>query len=135
MNEQRVLEKVPTGLYIAGEWRDASGGATTEVEDPATGETLASVASATADDGRAALDDAVARGTRRYELLARAVLGEVDALADLERVAGLEAWWVTAELAARRGDDRLWRDAERMAGMLVAGVVLALIGLAVGRAL
>lgn len=70
---------------------------------------------------RAVVDDAVARGTRRYELLARAVLGEVDALADLERVAGLEAWWVTAELAARTGDDRLWRAAERLATTLVAG--------------
>ncbi|QBX55022.1 NAD-dependent succinate-semialdehyde dehydrogenase [Nocardioides seonyuensis] len=60
MNEKAVLGKVPTGLFIAGEWRDATGGGTTDVEDPATGKTLATVASAAADDGRAALDAAVA---------------------------------------------------------------------------
>lgn len=68
----------------------------------------------------AVVDDAIARGTRRYELLARAVLGDVDVLTPLERVAGMEAWHVTAELAARTGVDELWRDAERRAGALVA---------------
>ncbi|HVM52699.1 MAG TPA: BTAD domain-containing putative transcriptional regulator [Acidimicrobiales bacterium] len=67
-----------------------------------------------------AADDAAARGTARYALLARAVQGEPDAVDGLDRVAGLEAWWVTAELAARTGDDGLWRDAERRAGALVA---------------
>ncbi|GAA2084493.1 NAD-dependent succinate-semialdehyde dehydrogenase [Aeromicrobium tamlense] len=47
-------------LFIAGQWRDAEGGATFEVENPATGETLATVADASAADGRAALDAAVA---------------------------------------------------------------------------
>ena len=60
MNERETLDKVPTGLFIGGEWRDASDGSTTEVEDPATGETLTRVASATAADGKAALDAAVA---------------------------------------------------------------------------
>lgn len=69
---------------------------------------------------RAVIDDAVARGAHRYELLARAVLGDVDVLAPLERVAGMEAWHVTAELAARTGANELWRDAERRAGALVA---------------
>lgn len=69
---------------------------------------------------RAVVDDAVARGTRRYELLARAVLGDADVLTALERVAGMEVWRVTAELAARTGADQLWRDAERRAGALVA---------------
>ena len=36
--EQAALEAVPKQLLIAGEWRDASGGATLAVEDPATGE-------------------------------------------------------------------------------------------------
>ena len=60
MNERETLDKVPTGLFIGGEWRDSSDGSTTEVEDPATGETLTSVASASPEDGKAALDAAVA---------------------------------------------------------------------------
>ncbi|HET7399304.1 MAG TPA: NAD-dependent succinate-semialdehyde dehydrogenase [Intrasporangium sp.] len=58
--ERTVLEAVPTGLLIGGRWRDATGGATLAVDDPATGETLARVADATVADGRAALDAAVA---------------------------------------------------------------------------
>ncbi len=60
MSESETLEKVPTGLFIGGEWRESSDGSTTDVEDPATGKTLATVASATAEDGKAALDAAVA---------------------------------------------------------------------------
>ena len=56
--ERSVLESVPTQLYVAGEWRDASGGATLDVEDPSTGETIAAVADATENDARAALDAA-----------------------------------------------------------------------------
>ncbi|QIK75813.1 NAD-dependent succinate-semialdehyde dehydrogenase [Nocardioides piscis] len=59
MNEHDVLAAVPTGLFIDGEWRDASTSASTDVEDPATGRTLATVASASAADGRSALDAAV----------------------------------------------------------------------------
>jgi succinate-semialdehyde dehydrogenase/glutarate-semialdehyde dehydrogenase len=54
--ERSALERVPAQLFIGGEWRDASGGATLDVEDPSTGETIASVADATPDDARAALD-------------------------------------------------------------------------------
>jgi len=54
--ERSALERVPTRLFIGGEWRDASGGATLDVEDPSTGETIASVADATPDDARAAFD-------------------------------------------------------------------------------
>ena len=41
-------------------WRDGSDGETIDVEDPATGKTLTSVASASVEDGAAALDAAVA---------------------------------------------------------------------------
>jgi succinate-semialdehyde dehydrogenase/glutarate-semialdehyde dehydrogenase len=51
---------VPTGLFIGGSWRPASGGATFPVRDPSTGEVLAEVADATPEDGVAALDAAVA---------------------------------------------------------------------------
>lgn len=60
MTEKETLEQVPTGLFIDGEWRDSADGSTIEVEDPATGETLTRVASATPADGAAALDAAVA---------------------------------------------------------------------------
>src|SRR3712207_5818919 len=54
--ERSALERVPTQLFVGGEWRDASGGATLEVEDPSTGEAIASVADATPEDATAALD-------------------------------------------------------------------------------
>jgi succinate-semialdehyde dehydrogenase/glutarate-semialdehyde dehydrogenase len=55
-----VIDAAPKQLLIGGRWRDASGGETLSVEDPATGEALCSVADATADDAVAALDAAVA---------------------------------------------------------------------------
>jgi succinate-semialdehyde dehydrogenase/glutarate-semialdehyde dehydrogenase len=58
--EQTVVDQVPTQLFIGGEWRDASGGDTLDVEDPSTGETLTSVADATPEDAKAALDAACA---------------------------------------------------------------------------
>src|SRR3954469_5111846 len=57
-SERSALDSVPTQLFIGGEWRDASGGATLDVEDPSTGEAIASVADATPDDAKAALDAA-----------------------------------------------------------------------------
>jgi succinate-semialdehyde dehydrogenase / glutarate-semialdehyde dehydrogenase len=53
-----ILDEVPKQLLIGGEWRDAADGATLEVEDPATEDTLAEIAAATPDDARAALDAA-----------------------------------------------------------------------------
>jgi succinate-semialdehyde dehydrogenase / glutarate-semialdehyde dehydrogenase len=60
MNESAVLGKVSTGLFIGGEWREGSDGKTIDVEDPATGQVLTSVADATLEDGVAALDAACA---------------------------------------------------------------------------
>ncbi len=54
-SEQAVLERAPTGLFIDGEWRAASGGGTLAVEDPATGQTLVEVADGQAEDALAAL--------------------------------------------------------------------------------
>src|SRR3712207_2920906 len=59
LSEKELLAEVPTGLFIGGEWREAGDGATIDVEDPATGDVLTSVASATVEDGKAALDAAV----------------------------------------------------------------------------
>ncbi len=58
--ETAVVAAVPSGLWIGGGDRPATGGATLEVHDPSTGEVLAEVADATPDDARAALDAAVA---------------------------------------------------------------------------
>lgn len=59
MNDE-LLAKVPTGLLIGDSWRDSSDGGTFTVENPATGETLATLASATRADAIAALDSACA---------------------------------------------------------------------------
>ncbi|HEY8457874.1 MAG TPA: NAD-dependent succinate-semialdehyde dehydrogenase [Actinopolymorphaceae bacterium] len=54
-DERAAIAAVPKHLLIGGEWRDATGGATFEVEDPSTGESLCRVADATPEDGLAAL--------------------------------------------------------------------------------
>jgi succinate-semialdehyde dehydrogenase/glutarate-semialdehyde dehydrogenase len=90
--EHAVLETVATQLFIAGEWRDAAGGETLDVEDPSTGDVIASVADATPDDARAALDAACAvqeewaatPARERSEILRRsfdAVMARADDLA------------------------------------------------------
>ncbi|MFV9452200.1 NAD-dependent succinate-semialdehyde dehydrogenase [Rhodococcus sp. NM-2] len=55
---QLLLETVPTGLYLGGQWRPSGSGNTFPVHDPATGRELAVVADATVADGAAALDAA-----------------------------------------------------------------------------
>ncbi|WP_083404845.1 MULTISPECIES: NAD-dependent succinate-semialdehyde dehydrogenase [unclassified Curtobacterium] len=59
-DEHVAVQGVPTGLFIGGTWRAASGGGTFAVRDPSTGAVLAEVADATPEDGIAALDAAVA---------------------------------------------------------------------------
>ena len=58
--EKALLESVPTGLLIDGEWRDASSGKTFDVKDPATGKVIASLQDANSDDALAAFDAACA---------------------------------------------------------------------------
>jgi succinate-semialdehyde dehydrogenase/glutarate-semialdehyde dehydrogenase len=58
--QDAMLATVPTKLFLGGEWRDASDGKTFEVENPATGEVIAKIASATVADGKKALDAAEA---------------------------------------------------------------------------
>lgn len=69
-------QAVPTKLFIGGEWRDASGGGTFTVEDPATAQPLAQVADATADDAKAALD-AAAEAQESWARTAPRVRGEL----------------------------------------------------------
>lgn len=58
--EARLIGSLHTGVYVDGAWRDASGGARFDVEDPSTGEVLTTVADASPADGKAALDAAAA---------------------------------------------------------------------------
>jgi succinate-semialdehyde dehydrogenase/glutarate-semialdehyde dehydrogenase len=90
MSEQSVLGSVNTGLFIGGEWRAAA--ATLDVEDPSTGETIATVADATPEDAQAAMDAAAdareewaqSAPRDRGEILRRAyelIIGRADDLA------------------------------------------------------
>jgi len=56
--EAALLARVPDGLFIGGRWQPAADGATLEVRDPATGDVIKEIASASVDDGGAALDAA-----------------------------------------------------------------------------
>lgn len=58
LNPKELLAKVPTGLYIKGEWRPSSDRKTFDVENPATQEIIATVASANEKDALDALDAA-----------------------------------------------------------------------------
>jgi succinate-semialdehyde dehydrogenase/glutarate-semialdehyde dehydrogenase len=60
VTQKSVIDSVPKGLFIGGQWRDGGDGQTIAVDDPATGKALTHVAAATVADGRAALDAAVA---------------------------------------------------------------------------
>ncbi|MBA2418087.1 MAG: NAD-dependent succinate-semialdehyde dehydrogenase [Nocardioidaceae bacterium] len=59
-SEAGVVDRVHKRLYVAGSWVDAEHGATFDVLDPSTGDVLCAVADASAGDGRAALEAAVA---------------------------------------------------------------------------
>ena len=55
-----AVSQVKTQLFVGGQWRDAEGGRTLDVRNPATEEVLASVADASVADGEAALAAAAA---------------------------------------------------------------------------
>ena len=58
IDPKELIAKTPTQLFINGKWLDSSSSETFEVENPATGEVIATVASATGDDAIKALDAA-----------------------------------------------------------------------------
>ena len=79
-SERSLLESVPDGLLIDGHWRPAASGKTLDVEDPATGTVIKTIADGGVADGAAALDAAAAAGPawartpprERSEILRRA---------------------------------------------------------------
>ena len=103
--ERKVVDAVPKQLLIGGEWRDATGGATFAVEDPATGRSLCEVADATPQDAVAALDAAVAAQAswaatppnERSEILHRAFLALNDRADELALLMTLEMGKAVAE--------------------------------------
>jgi succinate-semialdehyde dehydrogenase/glutarate-semialdehyde dehydrogenase len=60
MMYENLLANVPTDLWIGGKWRKASDDSRFDVIDPATERVIASVASGTVDDAKAAVDAAAA---------------------------------------------------------------------------
>ena len=57
-DEKRVLDLVPTKLFLNGQWVDAEGGKTLDVSDPATGKKLLAIADASYADGQKAIEAA-----------------------------------------------------------------------------
>jgi succinate-semialdehyde dehydrogenase/glutarate-semialdehyde dehydrogenase len=107
-NEQKVLQNTPRQLLIGGEWRDASGGETLSVEDPATGESLCEIADATPEDAQAALDAAcdaqaewaASEPNERSEILHRAFLALTERADDLALLMTLEMGKAVSESKA-----------------------------------
>ena len=90
-----LLADVPTDLWIGGQWKKSSDGQRFEVIDPATESVIASVASATVDDARTAVD------------VAQAAFGPWAARKPRER----------AEIL-RKAYELTMRDAERLAKLI-----------------
>ncbi len=88
-NEQRVLDMVPKGLLIGGQWRESSDGKSLDVIDPATGTVLTSIADASESDGLDAIAAAheaqaewAATAPRYRAELLRSAFERVNELAD-----------------------------------------------------
>ena len=109
--ERAVLERVPTDLYIAGEWRAARAGGTLAVEDPATTRALVQVADAHVDDALAALTAAAEQQAawaahpprERGEILRRAYEAIVAQTEELALLMTLEMGKALAESRAEIG--------------------------------
>jgi succinate-semialdehyde dehydrogenase/glutarate-semialdehyde dehydrogenase len=104
--ESRLVESVPRGLLIGGEWIDTA--STLPVQDPSTGELLTEVADASETEARAALDAAVAAQAawaehpprERGEILRRAFAEIIARRAELALLMTLEMGKPLAESEA-----------------------------------
>src|SRR5271166_2275758 len=110
-DQRAALDAVPTKLYIGGQWRDASGGGTLAVEDPATQEPLIEVADAQVDDALAALGAAAdvqaewaeTAPRERGEILRRSYEAIVERADELALLMTLEMGKALAESKAEIG--------------------------------
>jgi succinate-semialdehyde dehydrogenase/glutarate-semialdehyde dehydrogenase len=110
-SERAVLERVPTRLFIGGQWRAAQAGGTLSVEDPATGKPLVDVADGQVRDAMAALaaaadaqgEWAVQPPRERGEILRRAYEAIVAQTDDLALLMTLEMGKALAESRAEIG--------------------------------
>jgi succinate-semialdehyde dehydrogenase / glutarate-semialdehyde dehydrogenase len=110
-SERAVLERVPTQLFIGGQWRAAQAGGTLSVEDPATGQPLVDVADGQVQDAMDALAAAAqAQGEwavhpprERGEILRRAYEAIVAQTDDLALLMTLEMGKALAESRAEIG--------------------------------
>jgi succinate-semialdehyde dehydrogenase / glutarate-semialdehyde dehydrogenase len=106
--ERAVLDRVPTELYVGGEWRAASAGGTLPVEDPATRQELVRVADGQPEDALAALAAAAAAQAgwaahpprERGEILRRAYEAITDQADELALLMTLEMGKALAESRA-----------------------------------
>ena len=55
-SEAELLAKVPNQLFIGGEWVDSTSGRSISVSDPATGKVIKTIADASVDDAKRAMD-------------------------------------------------------------------------------
>ncbi|HEY1529667.1 MAG TPA: NAD-dependent succinate-semialdehyde dehydrogenase [Galbitalea sp.] len=55
-SESELLERIPGQLFIGGEWVDSTSGRSISVKDPATGLVLKTIADASVDDAKRAMD-------------------------------------------------------------------------------
>ena len=109
VNRTDLLQATPTRLLIGGQWREAHGGATFDVHDPATGAVIATVADATQEDGADAMDAAAAAqqswgatpSRERAELLRRAFELTIERTEELAALMTLE---MGKPLAEARGE-------------------------------
>lgn len=118
---RRLLETIPTGCFVGGQWRSAESGAEFAVIDPATEQKLVGVADGGAVDAIAALDAASASQKNwattspqaRADILLRANALMLDRLEDFALLITLE---MGKPLAESRGEVRYASDFLRWFG-------------------
>jgi succinate-semialdehyde dehydrogenase/glutarate-semialdehyde dehydrogenase len=99
VDHSSILKGVPTGIYIGGEWREASDNDRFDVIDPATGLPIASVANGTVSDAMDAVSAATvgsepwaaAAPRERSEVLRRAYELMIEQAEDIAHLISLES--------------------------------------------
>ena len=76
LSEEELLAKVPTQLFIGGEWVDSTSGRSIDVHDPSTGSVILTIADASVDDAAKAMDSA-ASAQADWAATAPRVRGEI----------------------------------------------------------